>query len=163
MNKETRDLAVYVLVRTDIPSMNPGKAMAQVHHAGVQMLNQSGHNTLVNQYIADGAAAGAVGFNTTIILAANRSQIDEALSAAADLYHRNATTILYSEVVDPSYPFLVSREVWEWANSLNSVPGNLRGDDMVVVTRKEVTCAWFLGDRNNPEFKNLFEGLKLHE
>ena len=36
MTTNKRDLAVYVLVRTDIPSMNPGKAMAQVHHAGVR-------------------------------------------------------------------------------------------------------------------------------
>jgi len=30
------------------------------------------------------------------------------------------------------------------------------------MVRKEITCAWFIGDRNNTDFKNLFSGLSLH-
>jgi peptidyl-tRNA hydrolase len=59
MEDTTKDLAVYILARTDLPSMNPGKMAAQVHHAGVQMMGKHGKDQLVQEYINWGNAAGA--------------------------------------------------------------------------------------------------------
>ena len=165
MNNLARDLTVYVLVRTDIPSMNPGKAMAQVHHAGVQMMALHNQHQLVKDYIEQGTNGGAVGFNTTIILAANESQI-EATMNRLHLLTSAHFNFIGNRVIDPSYPFLVDREVWGWMHHI--VPGIADithdcNDGMMLVTRSELTCAWFLGDRNIPEFKNLFDGLDLHE
>lgn len=165
MNDTTRDLAVYVLVRTDIPSMNSGKAMAQVHHAGVQMMAQYNHSQLVKDYIEQGTKAGSVGFNTTITLAATKPQI-EAIMDRCNLLIGENFNVIGREIIDPSYPFLVNREVWEWMLSI--VPGvaDITHDcnnGMMLVTRSELTCAWFLGDRNIPEFRNLFNVLELHE
>ena len=58
MEEKIKDLAVYVLVRNDLPSMNPGKAMAQVHHAGVQMMFNHATNPLVKEYVQSGNAQG---------------------------------------------------------------------------------------------------------
>lgn len=164
MNDITRDLAVYVLVRTDIPSMNPGKAMAQVHHAGVQMMALHNQHQLVKDYIEQGVNAGAMGFNTTITLAATKPQIEETMNRL-DLLMGANFNVIGQRVIDPSYPFLVDREVWEWM--IHIVPGvadltHNANNGMMLVTRSELTCAWFLGDRNIPEFKNLFDGLELH-
>lgn len=164
MNNPSRDLTVYVLVRTDIPSMNAGKGMAQVHHSGVQMMAIYHDESLVKEYIKQGAESGANGFNTTITLGANREQIEIVQEKVNDFYERGHSC-LNGQVLDPSYPFLVNLEVWEWANSLNPNVKSVSTDiglDMVLVTRSELTCAWFLGDRNDPEFKALFDGLSLH-
>ena len=32
----------------------------------------------------------------------------------------------------------------------------------VLMVRPEVTCAWFVGDRNDTRFRSLFDGLDLH-
>ena len=138
--------------------------MAQVHHSGVQMMAIYHNESLVKEYIKQGAESGANGFNTTITLGADQPQIEMVLNRVEDFFEYGHKC-LYGKVLDPSYPFLVDREVWEWANSLNSNVKSVSTDissDMVLVTRSELTCAWFLGDRNDPEFKALFEGLSLH-
>lgn len=157
MNKSTRDFVVYVLVRTDLPSMNPGKAMAQVHHAGVQMMSKYSRSAPVRQYISEGLKQAAEHFNTTLVLGATVADIKTAYAAMKKLPNSE-----YGMVWDPSYPFIVEND--EIAGMIHSsVYVNRFPDGKVLMTRKELTCAWFLGDRNDPEFKNLFEGLKLHE
>jgi hypothetical protein len=145
--------------------MNPGKAMAQVHHAGVQMMSRLNNNQLLKDYIEQGINAGAMCFNTTITLAATKPQIESVMSRL-DLLMSANFNIMGQMVIDPSYPFLVSREAWDWMHHI--VPGiadisHEANNGMMLVTRSELTCAWFLGDRNIPEFKNLFDGLELHE
>ena len=161
MTTNKRDLAVYVLVRTDIPSMNPGKAMAQVHHAGVQMMQNFKDANLVKEYIKMGNESGANGFNTTIVLSATLKIINYCLTRSLSV-----KPCVSNAVVDPSYPFVVDREAYEYMLTLNNCVGNIAthlNDDKVLITREETTCAWFLGDRNNTEFRALFEGLKLHD
>ena len=70
------DLAVYVLVRNDLPSLTAGKAMAQVHHAGVQMMSKYFDNKVdVREYVDIGILHGADHFNTTIVLGASKTEI----------------------------------------------------------------------------------------
>ena len=155
-----RDLAVYVLLRTDLPSMNPGKAAAQVHHAGVQMMAKHGKRQLVQDYVKDGIAQGAVYFNTTLVLGATLTDIiqrgQEAENAGDDV-------VVFNTVTDPSYPFFVENaEVADLipesvAKAIKKMP-----DGRILMVRPEVTCAWFLGNRNDPQFRALFEGLDLH-
>ena len=160
--KPKKDLTVYVLVRNDIPSMNPGKAMAQVHHAGVQMMAKYNHIPLVKEYVELGTNAGAIGFNTTITLAATKSQI-EMIMDRLDI--GSVFNAIGQCVIDPSYPFLVNREVWEWMMSVDPKIADVThnaNNGMMLVTRSELTCAWFLGDRTDPEFIDLFSVLPLH-
>lgn len=155
-----RDLAVYILARTDLPSLNPGKLAAQVHHCGVQMMAQHGGRLKVQDYVADGNAQGAVHFNTTIVLGATLTNI-LARGVAAEAAGEHV--VLFNTVTDPSYPFLVENsEVADLipehvAKGIKQLP-----DGRVLMVREEVTCAWFLGDRNDPEFRALFDGLDLH-
>ena len=150
-----QDLAVYVLIRNDLPSLNAGKAAAQVHHAGVQMIVTHSDHDLVKSYVSSGTAQGADGFNTTLTLSAN---IDQIKTAIARLQHLDA---LFNVVIDPTYPFLVDREVaplLEANTSVTRVGGN---GAMELFLRQELTCAWALGDRNDAVFKSVFENLPL--
>ena len=155
-----RDLAVYVLVRTDLPSLTPGKAMAQVHHAGVQMMAKYGKDRMTQEYVTDGNAQGAVYFNTTIVLGAPLADILERSHAALVAGEH----VLCHIVTDPSYPFWV--ENMEIANLIPQTDMTkiikVLDNGKVLMVREEVTCAWFLGSRTDPEFRALFDGLDLH-
>jgi peptidyl-tRNA hydrolase len=158
MEEKIKDLAVYVLVRNDLPSMNPGKAMAQVHHAGVQMMFNHATNPLVKEYVQSGNAQGALGFNTTLVLAASREEMNNSILMA------KFKAVCFCHVVDPSYPFLVESE--EIANLIPQTDTvkviKVLDNGRVLMVREELTCAWFLGDRNDPDFRAIFEGLPLH-
>lgn len=155
------DLAVYVLVRNDLPSMNPGKAMAQVHHAGVQMIIKHHDHPLVQEYVALGIEQGADNFNTTLALAANLSDIQLNMREAATL---DPHTVVAGVVTDPSYPFFVeNEEIAQLIPETDSVKRiRVLDDGRVLMVRPEITCAWFLGDRNNSEFRIMFGSLSLH-
>ena len=159
--EDQQDLAVYVLVRTDLPSMNAGKAMSQVHHSGVQMMAQYSKLMRVQDYVADGVAQGAAYFNTTIVLGATLSDIFERSHAALEAGEHVA---LCNIVTDPSYPFLVENMEIAHLIPQNDITKIIKVLDTgkVLMVREEVTCAWFLGSRTDPEFRALFNGLDLH-
>ena len=52
---------LYILMRTDLPSMNAGRAMAQAAHAANQFIKEYGNNKEVQKWQKD-----ANGFGTTI-------------------------------------------------------------------------------------------------
>lgn len=160
-NQTNRDLVVYVLARTDLPSLNCGKLAAQVHHAGVQMMAKHGSHPLVQEYVALGIEQGADNFNTTLALAANLSDIQLNMREAATL---DPHTVVAGVVTDPSYPFFVeNEEIAQLIPETDSVKVvKVLDNGRVLMVRPEITCAWFLGCRTNPEFRNLFAGLDLH-
>jgi peptidyl-tRNA hydrolase len=150
-----KDLTVYVLVRNDLPSLNPGKAAAQVHHAGVQMMVKHANHALVKSYISDGVAGKADGFNTTLTLSASLPQIEACIGKVKNL------EALCDIVVDPTYPFFVDREIAPFLE-LNQQVTRIGGNGpMELFLRNELTCAWALGDRNDVIFKSVFENLQL--
>lgn len=161
MENTQRDLAVYVLVRNDLPSMNPGKMAAQVHHAGVQMMAQHGKRQLVQDYINYGLSAGAVYFNTTLVLSATLADI---IQCGQEAENAGDDVVVFNTVTDPSYPFLV--ENMEIANLIPQTETTqiikVLDNGKVLMVREEVTCAWFVGDRNDERFRSLFLGLDLH-
>lgn len=161
MDENNKDLAVYVLARTDLPSMNSGKLAAQVHHAGVQMMAIHSLHILVQEYVNLGLEQGADHFNTTIVLGATGPQITGIMDAALG---KLKSEIAYGRVIDPSYPFFV--ESMEIANLIPQDDAikiiKVMENGKVLMVRPELTCAWFLIDRNNASSRSLFDGLNLH-
>lgn len=150
------DYAVYIMARTDLPSMNSGKLGAQIHHSGVQMAVRLAKDPLFNKYLEAGRDEGADNFSTTIVLAASKDDIERVLPACASQRY----TMWSGKVVDPTYPFVVDREI---SNLITGATFVEHIDERrSLFTREELTCAWFIGDREDPTFKNLFEGLSLH-
>ena len=157
MEENTQNLCVYVLVRTDIPSMTAGKVAAQVHHAGVQMQSKYATNPVVKQYIAVGQADGADHFATTIVLAATVQDIEVAMARVKNIEH-----CVYDIIIDPSYPFLVDPELTTFLTNNTELTYIHSVGDRDLFTRHELTVAWALGDRNNATFRSVFENLKLY-
>lgn len=154
--KTNKDLAVYILSRNDLPSLNPGKAMAQIHHAGVQMMSKYHSSPLVKEYINTGIKEGADHFNTTLVLEAQALDIKICIKQA-----KKIKDVECGMIIDPSYPFFMDNdELISFMPAVTLVGKTANGK--VLMTRKELTCAWFLGDRNQPDFKNLFLSFPLH-
>ena len=154
-----KDFAVYVLVRNDLPSMNPGKAMAQVHHAGVQMMvfGQRYNSTLIKEYINRGAEQGS-DFNTTIVLSASLAQVNTLINFARD----NMIGIPCGTVLDPSYPFFVDPELAPFVEKDPQVKRIGQSGNKVLFVRPEITCGWILMDRNDMAMRSLVEAMPLH-
>jgi hypothetical protein len=159
MTETEKDLAVYVIVRNDLNSLNPGKAMSQCHHAGVQMMAKYSTTPIVKEYIDIGITQGAKHFNTTIVLSGTLDDIDTINMNSTHI----GSTVFGGIIVDPTYPFIVDDEISKLINTTPTVyPVKELGDGKVLWARTEVTCSWYIGDRNDQEFKDLFDGLSLH-
>ena len=135
---EKLDPALHILMRSDIKSMNPGKAMAQASHAsnafvfkmqkvideyfpesGMSNLN---YHTLVSNFDAWKNSTNQ-GFGTALVYKATKADIDsvEKLTMADNL-------VLFEKILDPTYPVQ-------------------DGDERYYVP--VITCAYLFGDRTH--------------
>ena len=129
---------LYIIARTDLDSMNPGKLAAQVAHAATAHAMQCAGTHEFKQWASEG-----YDFGTTIVLQPrHRGDFVSATETLARLVSSvNATyldnPISYGKVLDPSYPIkdglvthLVPVETCVWAfldpESQNDVTAYLR-------------------------------------
>lgn len=94
-------IALYVLMRNDLASLNCGKMAAQATHAANQMVFEakSGDEKLTN-LLASWEASTGHGFGTCIVLGVDEVQMRETVDVARDLgLHCGITH-------DPSYPLM---------------------------------------------------------
>ena len=93
------DLVLYILMRTDLDSMNPGKAMAQANHAygalkyaiRSKLHRQSAYVEWMDQTPQE--------FGTTIVLGGTKAEIDFALRLC-----KTDRNLIHGWVHDPTYP-----------------------------------------------------------
>lgn len=92
---------LYILMRNDLDSLNPGKAMAQANHAyGALKQRVRSHLPMQTAYIA-WMDQTRQEFGTTITLAAGFAQIDDVLGRAERFFSKS---IIAGWVHDPTYP-----------------------------------------------------------
>lgn len=92
---------LYVLMRTDLASMNPGKAVAHGAHAANQF--DAAIKTAKDQALLAGYEdwlASAAHFGTTITLGVNETQLEAHVKAVA----AEGTHVVAGLVFDPTYP-----------------------------------------------------------
>ena len=93
-------LICYVIMRTDLDSLNPGKAMAQAHHAYGAMKNKIRANIgRQPDYIA-WQETTEQDFGTVIVLGGTEGGIQ----AALDQIHKYRLPVVSGWVHDPTYP-----------------------------------------------------------
>lgn len=151
---------LYILMRTDLTSMNAGKAMAQASHASNAFLN--GDPGEPKGMLYGWCNATPQGFGTVLVLAVNEMQMRFAVDAAkrydmlADIIH------------DPTYPILVDPELGKFLRSDPVIGreeppvGLVVGDGDRYVTVPMDTCAYVFADKNDPITGMLLGGYKLH-
>jgi peptidyl-tRNA hydrolase len=145
-----KEYILYILMRNDLPSMNPGKAMAQASHAANAFMHRCGKAAEPKEW----AASTSQGFGTVLVLAGNETQIEEAVIAGKKEGY-------FSEViVDPSYPCMVDREIAGLINTGFETAPRVERGDKVVIFRKEATCAYVFGTKE--DLKPILGHLPLH-
>lgn len=95
-------LVCYVLMRTDLASLNPGKAMAQSHHnygALKRAARDCGDRDLIAQYLKWQEISGQ-DFGTVVTLGGNEGEINDAL----DYADRINAHVLSGWIWDDTYP-----------------------------------------------------------
>jgi hypothetical protein len=147
-------LILYILMRTDLPSMNAGRAMAQASHAANQFIHENerladgGENMLVKQWAMETRG----GFGTAIVLSATLDDIERAVKNVGP-------TERAAKVVDPSYGRMVSTEVANFIPAYDDVEPRVENGKNTTFYRSEVTCAYVFGWSHNLEHLKV---LSLH-
>lgn len=146
VNKELR---LYVLMRNDLKSMTPGRCMAQSNHAASVLEHEFGDHTNVQEW----KRQTKQGFGTCIVLSASYYKIQQIIDAI-----KAKKLALSGWVVDPEYGIRVTPEV---ANLLHqnydakyctyTFDYNNSDAETVAVIRKENTCAFILGTKEELE------------
>ena len=156
------NIVMYLLMRNDMPSMNPGKLAAQASHvanACVYSIRNS-QNSHLKKMLKMWEKETNFGFGTAICLAANEQKLWE-------IKHRNPT-FHYDIIEDPSYPSYIPTEEAKFLISDKVDKGNsydiiVREDKpMSILLRPEYVGAYLFGDRTNPEIQKAVKGLELY-
>lgn len=84
---------LYILMRTDLDSMNPGKAMAQASHASNAFISRYGHEPEPKDW-----SDTSQGFGTVLVLGVTHMQMQTAVHIA------KLSNIMSDVVHDPTYP-----------------------------------------------------------
>lgn len=94
------DIVLYVLMRTDLASLNPGKAMAQSCHAYGALKNAVRSNMVLQPTYLEWMNQTAQEFGTTIVLGGDQGEIEHVLMMAA----HTPANLIATWVHDPTYP-----------------------------------------------------------
>lgn len=134
MTEETKQSPVlYILMRTDMESMNSGKAIAQGSHAANAFINDQ--PIKVDPLVDAWTKETPQGFGTVLVLAVDESQMRTAVAIAREIG-------LSAEVIhDPTYP--------------------LR-DGSICHFLPIDTCAYIFMDKNDPIGQSIVKNFPLH-
>lgn len=166
MNNE--EYVLYILMRTDLPSMNAGKAMAQASHASNKFvfdIKNKNVNSLSEQAeLLYGQAKlwqyqTDQGFGTVLVLGCELNDIENLLA----LGQMPLSNYFCGEVVDPTYPYIVDTEIADLIDERNhTIDKQMLSNNKTVCFRNEVTCAYAFSEKSNPFLRMVIDKLSLH-
>jgi peptidyl-tRNA hydrolase len=154
---------LYILMRNDIPSMNPGKAMAQAAHAAnhfMHFINYWGDESAKKYWmniVKENWMSKDYPFGTTIVLSVNYPTLKETLDKAMRMYE------IYSYITDPTYPFITNKEIATLiSKDKQSQEAIYKDDGRVIMFREEITCGYIFLSDEDPHKQELVGDLPLH-
>jgi hypothetical protein len=146
---------LYLLMPSDLHSMNPGKACAQANHAGTKFVYDylTNPSSLINSEVFNIWIRSGNGFGTTIALTASYKQIED--------FNKNYT-FFKDVIIDPTYPFWADEEIVKCLDNDITVTENFKIENGKVVRlclREEMTVFYYFG--NKDEIGPLFSQFEL--
>lgn len=142
---------LYILMRTDMPSMTTGRAMAQASHASNAFVHRWSKDKAVQEWQKE----TPYGFGTAIVLACNEDQLFTAV--------KNAQVAgVHSMVVeDPEYGRRIPNELVRLIDTANEVsPRVPNNDGTTTIYTREATCGYVFGEKE--QCQEFIGHLKLH-
>lgn len=146
---------LYILIRNDIPSLNPGKAVAQASHAVSQFMTKFPKES--KKWCSE-----ADGFGTTIVMEGTKNNIKTFMK-----YY--VKKIPFGDIIDPSYPFYLQEEIIPYLDPKYKIehaePSEDSKYDTVPATREEYTCSWFFIEDDDREatMEELKDSLEFYK
>lgn len=154
------DYRLYVIVRTTLHSMNPGKAQAHSGHAVCQFYKHVIMDKKHPMHKAGVAWADqADGFGTQINLQGLSDQ--DILEAYTRTVEGSIDTDIISGVTfDPTYPYFVDAEIYPFINADTHTLPAVRMSGQYMCFRNDWTAAWFFGTKE--DLQPILTKFKLH-
>jgi hypothetical protein len=144
---------LYVFVRTDLPSMTPGKAQAHSGHAANAFINEHYIKRLnlgngICDSVREWMASTPFGFGTQINL---KAPWDEVLGIV-EAVNRDGDGIAADVIVDPTYPYVVDGEIMPLIDrDRHTVDPIDIGNGRFACHRREATAAYVFGYKEDLE------------
>jgi peptidyl-tRNA hydrolase len=145
---------LYILVRNDLISLNPGKAMAQTAHAANHLTAEWGESDETKEFSSRGNP-----FGTTIVLSVDK----KTLLARIKIAERLDRAFPYGIVVDETYPFNTTTEIADLIPPKKlTAPTIIKDEGRVMCFRREITCGYVLVANGSSYQSELVGDLPLH-
>ena len=131
---------LYILMRTDMDSMNPGKAMAQASHASNAFVSNAEPGYNIDEELFN-AWQGSTpqGFGTVLVLGVNEAQMRTAVEVAESF---GVDKFPCDIIHDPTYPL-------QDGDTTHFIPLD--------------TCGYIFGDKEDPLLEAIIGKFELHE
>ncbi len=128
---------LYILMRNDLDSLNPGKAMAQASHASNQFVHNvtSGSISIDKELYNMWSNETTQGFGTVLVLSVNEAQLQSSIMMADK--HLSHCGIVH----DPTYPI-------QDGDVVHHIPLD--------------TCGYVFGDKDDPVITAILGLFPLH-
>lgn len=146
---------LYIFMRSDLHSLNPGKAMAQAAHAGTAFTSnfyEGVYEKILPKNVFDEWTKEGVDFGTTIVLDADEKQVNSILE---ELEKENIK-LPVGKIIDPFYPFKAQEELLQFITDeiarqtdFNVVGDKVDSYGMISCTRNEYTCSYLFVWKDN--------------
>ena len=131
---------LYILMRTDMDSMNPGKAMAQASHASNAFVSNAEPGYNVDEELFNAwQESTPQGFGTVLVLGVNEAQMRTAVQIAESF---GVDKFPCDIIHDPTYPL-------QDGDTTHFIPVD--------------TCGYIFGDKEDPLLESILGNFELHE
>ena len=131
---------LYILMRTDMDSMNPGKAMAQASHASNAFVSNAEPGYNVDEELFNAwQESTPQGFGTVLVLGVNEAQMRTAVQIAESF---GVDKFPCDIIHDPTYPL-------QDGDTTHFIPVD--------------TCGYIFGDKEDPLLEAIIGKFELHE
>ncbi len=153
------DIVMYLLMRNDIPSMNPGKLAAQASHVSNACVYniKNNKNKKINGMLKIWENQTVQGFGTAICLSVTEKDI-------FDISVFNRENFIFDYVYDPSYPCYIPTEVAKFMHSATLEKDGyqviVKDGENSIFLRPELVGAYMFGDKE--EMSKYVERFKLY-
>ena len=130
---------LYILMRTDLASMNPGKAMAQASHAGSTFVHNAEPGYNVDEELFNAwQKETPQGFGTVLVLGVTEVQMRTAVAVAESF----GVDKFPCEIIhDPTYPL-------QDGDTTHFIPVD--------------TCGYIFGDKENITLQAILQNFEVH-
>jgi len=153
--KKTKiEYRLYIMMRSDLASLNPGKAMAQAAHAANSLTAEWPDSLGVKEY-----SNRDTPFGTAIVLSVDKDTLLDRIKRA----QMRMGTVPYGPVWDTTYPFNTTTEIAALIPKRTlTAPTIVKDDGRAVCFRKEITCGYVFVAAGSTDAAELVGDLPLH-